>query len=110
SSDGIPAWMKQPERTYHPFLRINKDGVLQHVIVWGHEWDPYCRVEAFQRPLCFLAFWAVSRRGGVFTTAQIERSGPDADLVRILAVDEDSDTLFSRLVPVRKERVPARVR
>ena len=110
SSDGIPAWMRQPSGTYTPFMRINKEGVLQRVLMWGHESDPYCRVESFQRPFCFHPFWAVSRRGAVFSTARIEGAGRDVDMIRVLAVDEDSDTLFSRSLPVRRERIPTRVR
>jgi hypothetical protein len=110
SSDPIPAWMKQPPGTYHPFLRVRKDGVVQHVIIWGYEWDNWCRVAGSHRPLCFLALWTVSRRGGVFATAKVERSEQANDFVRVIAVRENGDTIFTRLVPVRRERVPAAVR
>lgn len=110
SSDPIPAWMKQPPGTYQVFLRISKEGVFQRVIVWGYEWDNWCRVGAFHRPFCFLALWTVSRRGGVFATAKVERSDQATDFVRVIAVSENGDTVFSRLVPVRRERVPEAVR
>jgi hypothetical protein len=113
SSAPVPAWMNRPSGMFQPFLRVSKDGAFQRVVMWMHDWDDKCRIGTskgvYPRPLCFQPFWAVSQHGGAFVTAQVERSDQAHDFVRALAVNANGDTLFSRLLPVRRDRVAAQV-
>ena len=113
ANTSAPAWMNRPPGMHQPFLRVSRDGVFQRVVMWMHTWDDTCRIETtngvYPRPLCFQPFWAVSKRGGLFVTAQVERADQANDFVRALAVSAAGDTVFSRLLAVRRERVPAGV-
>ena len=102
--------MKQPAGTWMPFIHISKDGVFLRVVLWTHEPNRLCRAEGVERPLCFQPFWVVSKRGRVFAVAQVERSDQANDFVRTLAVNERGDTLFTRVFPVQRRRIPAVVR
>jgi hypothetical protein len=108
-----PGWMKRPEGTLMPFVRVTRDGLFERVIAWTHLPHPEClvntRTGSRTKPLCFRPFWAVSARGGVIVTVTVERSDAQNDYVRALAVKGDGDTLFTTLMTVPRQRIPRNV-
>lgn len=113
AGETVPAWMNRPPGTLVPFLRVSSDGLYRRVIAWTHTQDQACRVgtseRQFPKPLCFLPFWVISKKGGVVATVALERSDAQNDYVRAVVIKADGDTLLSHILSVPRQRVPRAV-
>jgi hypothetical protein len=113
ASGPVPGWMHRPPRGSYPFLRIRLDGTYERVVAWIWEPNAECRVESgtrvFAKPQCFEPFWATSRAGGIVVVGNIDRSDNSMDYVRTTAVNANGDTLFTRLLPMPRVRIPRAV-
>lgn len=113
ATETLPAWMQRPPNGFQPFIRVRADGLFQRVVHWILEPNKSCYVGSpagqASRPFCFQPFWSVSRAGGVVTVVGLERSDPETDYVRTVAVSSTGDTLFSRVMPVGRVRIPRAV-
>lgn len=108
---GSVEWLRQPQHSHGLILRTRKDGLYEKVVAWL----PYPNVDCYievpgkgnrPKPLCFQPFWLVSPYGGLVVVVDRERADARTDIVRVVALNAQGDTVLATRINAPRVPIP----